>query len=135
MEKAARRFLPSFLHSRLVNSNEKSAVTDDDDDDDDDVEEMQAAELMSDPRMRIHEGGREGGGRGRTGGPLAHGSRSTSSNLDLVEESGAVTKFRESCAIHGGRLVPPDPHIMHVHRRGVRCGRCEGRGVPAYGKS
>ena len=47
---------PSFLHSRLVNSNEKSAVTDDDDDDD--VEEMQAAELMSDPRMRIHEGGR-----------------------------------------------------------------------------
>ena len=44
----------SFLHSRLVNSDEKSAVTDDDDN----VEEMQAAELMSD--LRIHEGEKVG---------------------------------------------------------------------------
>ena len=74
----------------MVNSNEKSAVTDDDDDDDDDVEEMQAAELMSDPRMRIHEGGRGTRPDGRTARarlPLHL------LNLLLVEESGAVTKF------------------------------------------
>ena len=89
-------FLPSFLHSRLVNSNEKSAVTDDDDDDDDDddVEEMQAAELMSDPRMRIHEGGREGGRGTRPDGRTARvGVQLLLLNLLLVEESGAVTKF------------------------------------------
>ena len=48
----------SFLHSRLVNSNEKgaAAVTDD-------VEEMQqAAELMSDLRRSAHTRGRYGGG-------------------------------------------------------------------------